>query len=77
MVWSNTPRFVGKKRIKLWIWLVIDRQTREIIGVFVGDRSRESAKELWNTLPPVYRSGCCSTPNVQLPTQINGKPTKE
>jgi IS1 family transposase len=33
----------------------MDRKTREIIGVFVGDRSRESAKQLWNTLPPVYR----------------------
>jgi IS1 family transposase len=33
----------------------MDRQTREIIGVYVGDRSRESAKELWKTLPPIYR----------------------
>jgi len=33
----------------------MDRLTREIIGVYVGDRSKESAKQLWKTLPPVYR----------------------
>jgi insertion element IS1 protein InsB len=33
----------------------MDRQIREIIGVFVGDKSRESAKELWSTLPAMYR----------------------
>ena len=32
----------------------IDRDTREIVGVFVGDRSRQSAQGLWNSLPPVY-----------------------
>jgi IS1 family transposase len=55
----------------------MDRLTREIIGVYVGDRSKESAKQLWKTLPPVYRSGCCSTPNVRLFTQINGKHIRE
>lgn len=50
-LWS----FVGKKGNKQWIWLAIDRESREIVGVFVGDRSRESAKELWNSLPGVYR----------------------
>jgi len=47
--------FVQKKRLKSWIWLAIDRLTREIIGVYVGDRSKDSAKQLWETLPPVYR----------------------
>lgn len=50
-LWS----FVGKKGNKQWIWLAIDRDTREIVGVFVGDRSRNSAKELWDSLPGVYR----------------------
>jgi insertion element IS1 protein InsB len=50
-LWS----FVGKKDNKQWVWLAIDRDTREIIGVYVGDRSEQSARELWNSLPPVYR----------------------
>ena len=33
----------------------MDRKTREIVGVYVGDRSKEAAKRLWNSLPPVYR----------------------
>ena len=47
--------FVGNKGNKQWIWLTINRATREIIGVHIGDRSRESAIALWASLPPVYR----------------------
>lgn len=47
--------FVGNKENKQWIWLAVDRDTREIIGVHVGDRSRRGARALWNSLPPVYR----------------------
>jgi IS1 family transposase/transposase-like protein len=50
-LWS----FVQNKDNKQWVWLAIDRDTREIIGVFIGDRSAESAKALWDSLPPVYR----------------------
>ena len=50
-LWS----FVSKKGNKLWVWIAIDVETREIIGLYVGDRSRDSAKKLWDTLPPVYR----------------------
>ncbi len=37
-----------------WIWLALDRKTREIVGVFLGDRSRQSAKKWWDSLPGVY-----------------------
>jgi len=50
-LWS----YVGNKDNKQWIWLAIDRETREIIGVYIGDRGAKSAQELWNSLPPVYR----------------------
>ena len=50
-MWS----YVGKSQNKQWIWLVIDRATREIIGVHIGDRGEKSAKKLWQSLPPVYR----------------------
>lgn len=50
-MWS----FVGNKGNKQWIWLALDAKTREIVGVFIGDRSREAARELWQSLPPVYR----------------------
>ncbi|MCP4570706.1 MAG: IS1 family transposase [FCB group bacterium] len=50
-MWS----FVGNKDNRQWIRLAVDRDTREITGVHVGDRSRTGARALWNSLPPVYR----------------------
>jgi IS1 family transposase len=50
-MWS----YVGSKDNQQWIWLAIDATTREIVGVYIGDRSRQSAKRLWQSLPPVYR----------------------
>ncbi len=50
-MWS----FVGKKDNTQWIWLAINRETREIIGAYVGSRDRDGAQGLWDSLPPVYR----------------------
>jgi IS1 family transposase len=50
-MWS----FVFSKENKLYIWLAIDRDTREIIGCYIGDKTRSSARKLWASLPPVYR----------------------
>jgi IS1 family transposase len=46
--------FVGSKGNKQWIWLALDVNTRKIVGIYIGDRSRESALKLWASLPPVY-----------------------
>ncbi len=50
-LWS----FVNDKGNEQWVWLAIDAQTREIVGVQVGDRSGASAQALWDSMPPVYR----------------------
>lgn len=50
-MWS----FVGNKNNKQWIWLALDVKTKEIVGVHIGERSRESARKLWQSLPSVYR----------------------
>lgn len=46
---------VGSKANKQWIWLAIDATTGEIVGVYIGSSSSQSAKQLWQSLPPVYR----------------------
>ncbi|CAK0748401.1 insertion element IS1 protein InsB [Gammaproteobacteria bacterium] len=46
---------MGKKSNKQWVWLAIDRDTGEIVGVHIGDRSEKSARALWDSLPSVYR----------------------
>jgi insertion element IS1 protein InsB len=50
-MWS----FVGKKANKQWLWIAMDAKTSQVIAFHVGDRSRESAKELWAKIPSVYR----------------------
>lgn len=50
-LWS----FVDRQGNKQWVWLAIDAITREIIGCYIGDRSRKSARELWKSVPSVYR----------------------
>ncbi len=64
-VWSKKGRltiesdemrsFVGNKNNKQWIWLALDTITQEIVDLCVGERSRERAKELWQSLPVLYR----------------------
>lgn len=46
---------MGKKKRVPWIWLAINRETREIIGVAIGSRTKATARKLWAALPPVYR----------------------
>ncbi len=46
-LWS----FVGKKEEKRWVWLIMERRTRQIIAVHIGDRSQESADALWAKVP--------------------------
>ncbi|HJW29954.1 MAG TPA: IS1 family transposase, partial [Saprospiraceae bacterium] len=50
-LWS----FVGRKANKPWVWLALDKQTRQIIAFHVGDRSKDSAKKLWKKIPKIYR----------------------
>jgi hypothetical protein len=50
-MWS----FVKRKKNIVHIWLAIDRDAREIVGCFIGDRTRQSARQLWDSLLGVYR----------------------
>jgi IS1 family transposase len=50
-LWS----FVRSKRRQQWVWLALDRDTREIVGVAVGARTKATARKLWHSLPAAYR----------------------
>ncbi|MFO1352774.1 MAG: IS1 family transposase [Gammaproteobacteria bacterium] len=47
--------FVGKKANPQWLWLTLDAQIRQVIAFHVGNRSRQSARKLWQKIPPNYR----------------------
>jgi hypothetical protein len=35
--------------------LALDLETKEIVGVYVGERSQQGAEGLWQSLPALYR----------------------
>jgi len=47
--------FVGNKSDKQWVRLATDAGTGEIVGCYVGNRGRDGAEGLRESLPPVYR----------------------
>jgi transposase-like protein len=46
-LWS----FVDHKGNKQWVWLALDANTREIVGVYIGARDEAAARKLWASLP--------------------------
>lgn len=51
-LWS----FVQRKSNQQWVWLALDVETHQVIAFYVGDRSRKSARKLWNRMPREYRA---------------------
>ncbi len=47
--------FVGWKANKQWLWLALDRASRQVVALFIGDRSANGALGLWQALPERYR----------------------
>lgn len=47
--------FVFKKRNKRWVWIALCRRTRQIVAYYVGDRSKDSCRELYNRIPESYK----------------------
>jgi insertion element IS1 protein InsB len=50
-LWS----FVGQKANKQWLWVALDRPTRQVVALFIGSRGAEGAFGLWQALPESYR----------------------
>jgi IS1 family transposase len=55
-MWS----FVDSKKNEIYIWLAIDHNSREIVGCFIGDRTRKSARQFWASLPDVYQQSAAA-----------------
>jgi IS1 family transposase len=48
--------FVDCKANKTWVWLARCRETKQFVGLAVGDRSAETGKVLWASIPPEIRA---------------------
>jgi IS1 family transposase len=55
VICSEVSVFFNSTISALMIWLALDKKTREIVGVYLCNRSEDGARGLWNSLPPVYR----------------------
>jgi len=53
-LWS----FVGHKKRKVWLWLVIERARRRIVGWTLGNRGEAPLRRFWQSLPVHYRRHC-------------------
>ena len=51
-VWS----FVQKKSNKRWLWIALNRRTRQIVAYVIGDRSEKTCRKLWERIPEDYRT---------------------
>lgn len=56
-LWS----FVDNKGNKIWIWIALCRKTRQIVARAVEDRSEDTCRILWESIPASYRDGHCYT----------------
>lgn len=56
-LWS----FVLRRASKRWVWIALSRATRQVVAYFIGDRSRESCRQLWARIPAAYQRGHCFT----------------
>ncbi|WP_375417099.1 IS1 family transposase [uncultured Hymenobacter sp.] len=50
--------FVGSRAHKVWLWLAVERASRRIVAWVLGDRSAQTAQQLWQALPRRYRRHC-------------------
>ena len=54
-LWS----FVFRKSDKVWIWLALCRETRQVVAFVAGDRSRATRERLWREIPARYKKATC------------------
>ena len=54
-LWS----FVQKRVNKVWVWIALCRGTRQIVGCAVGDRSEQTCRKLWASIPTAFQANHC------------------
>ncbi len=69
---------MDNKGNKQWVWLAIDVDTRELVGVYIGARDEAAAHKLWESLPPIQTFGqliepCYPAKDIE---QLARKPAK-
>jgi insertion element IS1 protein InsB len=53
---DQSGSFVGQRANKRWVWLILERRTRQIIALHIGDRSQHSALAGWAKAPLIIKA---------------------
>lgn len=77
-LWS----YVGSKKNKVWVWVALDRSTRQVVSYALGDRSHQTCQQLWLNIPEPYRQHTCYTDFWEaygqvIPSQLHQSVGKE
>ncbi len=56
-LWS----YVFEKDNKIWAWIALSRETREVVAYACGERSEETCQILWNRIPFAYKKAIVFT----------------
>jgi len=54
-LWS----FIYRKSEKVWVWLALCRESRQMVAFATGDRSRATCERLWRAIPESYKKASC------------------
>jgi IS1 family transposase len=66
-LWS----FVYRKSDKVWVWLALCRESRQIVAFVMGDRSRATCKRLWREIPEGYKGSTCYSDFWEAYREVN------
>jgi insertion element IS1 protein InsB len=47
--------YVGSRQQQMWTWTAVERGSCRVVGFAVGERSEETCRALWQSLPTDYR----------------------
>jgi len=47
--------FVFRSKDKVWVWIAMNRETREIVASACGDRTENTCRILWDRVPSAYK----------------------
>jgi IS1 family transposase len=49
------------KENTVWVWIILCRKTHQVIAYVIGDRSKDTCKKLWESIPKTYSAEHCYT----------------
>jgi insertion element IS1 protein InsB len=59
--WDEWWSLVRSKAEPAWVWVALDRETRQAVACCLGERREESCRFVWEQVPAPWREATCDT----------------